>query len=230
MNSINFITIGLGVYTVSEAVWLTGVPRHRIRRWTRRYKYKLHGKEQFMPPIIGRETDGGESMITFADLIEVRFLNYFRERGVSPQALRVASYKAQELLGRPRPFSTQIFKTDGITILSEIAKNTEDRVLLDLVKGQYAFDEIVSPYLFAGLEFNDLKEPRRWWPLGEGRSVVIDPQRSFGAPIIARSGIPTKVLNSAFNAEESLEFVAKWYAIAVEEVKDAIDFETKLAA
>jgi hypothetical protein len=37
-------------------------------------------------------------------------------------------------------------------------------------------------------------EITRWWPLGKQRSVVLDPQRSFGAPIASGSGIPTATL------------------------------------
>jgi uncharacterized protein (DUF433 family) len=228
--SLSFLAIGLGVYSIAEAAHLTEISPYRIRRWTKGYKYEVRGKRRSMPPIIGKEIPGDEPILTFADLIEVRFLNGFYNHGVKGKALRVASYKAQELLGRPRPFSTRIFKTDGIRILAEIVKGTDDRVLLDFVKGQYAFDQIVSPYLFEGLEFNDLNEPKLWWPMGQNRSVVLDPQRAFGAPIIARRGIPTRVLNLAFNAEQSFEAVAKWYGVDVKEVEDAREFELKLAA
>lgn len=225
-----FMTVGLGVYNLAEASRLTNVPRHYIRRWTVGYTYKLHDKPQFMPPIIGREHVGGDVLLTFADLIEIRFLNHFRKHGVSSQALRIASYRAQEFLGRPRPFSTQMFKTDGITILAEITKGTEDKVLLDLVKSQYAFNKVISPYLFKGLEFNVLKEPKRWWPMGEERSVVIDPQRSFGAPIVVRSGVPTKILARAMKSESSIKLVARWFEVEEQEVTDAAEYESQLAA
>ena len=29
---------------------------------------------------------------------------------------------------------------------------------------------------------------------GKDRAVVIDPRRSFGAPIVSKAGIPTKIL------------------------------------
>jgi hypothetical protein len=37
-------------------------------------------------------------------------------------------------------------------------------------------------------------------------------------------------LNSAMSAEKSVEIVANWYGISIEEVRDAVQFETKLAA
>ena len=226
-----FNTIGRGVYTLAEAALLSGVNRHRISRWARGYTFTYHGKRQTMPAIIGREPDSATSpILTFADLIEIRFLEAFRQKGVSTKALRIASHRAKELLGRHHPFSTQIFKSDGRTILAEITKETGDKVLLDILSDQFVFETVVSSYLYAGLDFNELKEPARWWPLGKDRSVVIDPRRSFGAPIAAKAGIPTKILNSAVNAEKSMDIVAKWYSLEVSEVMDAVQFETKRAA
>ena len=227
----HFSNIGRGVYTLAEASLLTGVNRQRISRWTRGYAFTYNGTRQTMPAIIGREPDSAESpILTFADLIEIRFLDAFRQYGVSTKALRIASHRAKELLGRHHPFSTQIFKSDGRTILAEITKATGDKVLLDIVNEQYVFEKVIAPYLYIGLDFNELKEPARWWPLGKNRYVVIDPRRSFGAPIVAKAGIPTKILNGAVNAEKSIEFVAKWYGVEVDEVLDAVQFETKRAA
>lgn len=227
----HFVNVGRGVYSLSEASLLTGVNRYRISRWTRGYTFTHHEIRQTMPAIIGREPDSaGSPILTFADLIEIRFLEAFRQHGVSTRALRIASQRAKELLGRHHPFSTQIFMSDGRTILAEITKETGDKVLLDIVNKQYVFEKVVASYLYLGLDFNDLKEPARWWPLGKDHSVVIDPRRAFGAPIVAKAGIPTKILNSAMSAEKSVEIVANWYGISIEEVRDAVQFETKLAA
>lgn len=227
----HFSNVGRGVYTLTEASLLTGVNRHRISRWCRGYTFEYRGTRLTMPPIIGREPEPGEPpILTFADLIEIRFLDAFRQKGVSTKALRIASQRAKELLGRHHPFSTQIFKSDGRTVLAEVTKETGDKALLDIMSDQFVFETVLAPYLYAGLDFNELKEPTRWWPLGKDRSVVIDPRRAFGAPIIARAGIQTKILSSAVNAEQSVEFVAKWYGVEVQEVTDAVQFETKLAA
>jgi uncharacterized protein (DUF433 family) len=226
-----FSKVGRGVYTVAEASLLTGVNRHRISRWTQGYTFTYHGARQTVRAIIGREIDIAEALIlTFADLMEIRFLDAFLRNGVSTKALRVASQRAKELLGRHHPFSTQIFKSDGRTILAEITKETGDKVFLDIVNDQYVFEKVIASYLYSGLDFNELKEPARWWPMGKDHAVVIDPRRSFGAPIVAKSGIPTKILKSAVDAEKSVEFVAKWYGAEIDEVKDAVKFETKQAA
>lgn len=226
-----FKQIGYGVYTITEAERLTKVPCQRIRRWTRGYNYKYKGEIRYTPPIIamGYSNDKEAPILDFSDLIEIMFLNAFRDRGVGWKAIHIASQKARELLKRRRPFSSRLFKTDGRTILTEICIDIHDKVLLDIIKDQYGFENVIAPYLH-GLEFNKFDEPERWWPLGRERCIVIDPQRSFGAPIVAEGGIPTLILYKAVKANESTNLVADWYDIRQQEVIDAFEFEKRLAA
>ena len=222
--------IGRGIYSLAEAERLSGVPRRRIRRWMYGYAYTYKGQRRRSAPPVASDLEQpeGTKLVGFADVIEVRFLNAFREYGVSWKYIRIAAERAKELLGRHHPFSSRIFKTDGRTILAELAKSTGDKFLLDLVHDQWEFERIISPYLYAGIDYNQLHEPERWWPLGTDRQVVIDPHRSFGAPVVTE-GVPTRILASAFDAEESLEFVAKLYEVSVQAVRDAVEFERRPA-
>jgi uncharacterized protein (DUF433 family) len=231
MENIGFRQIGYGVYTISEAERLTRVPRQSIRRWTKGYTYKYKSEIRFTPPIIAIENSLEKEMpvLNFADLIEIMFLNCFRNGGVGWKTIHIASQKAREMLQRTRPFSTRLFKTDGRSILTGVGNDVHDKVLLDIVKDQYVFENIIAPYLH-GLEYNHFAEPERWWPLGTDRCVVIDPQRSFGAPIVAGGGIPTLILHKAVKAEQSINLVADWYDVRLQEVMDAFEFEEGLAA
>ena len=62
------------------------------------------------------------------------------------------------------------------------------------------------------------------------RRVVIDPTRSFGQPIVNTGGVPTAVIFRSFRAEDSVARVAAWYDIHERDVRDAIEFEKRLAA
>jgi uncharacterized protein (DUF433 family) len=228
-----FQHIGKGVYSLAEAERLIKIPRQRISRWTRGYTYRYKGETHHTPPLIAGDTEPSADkspILSFLDLLEVRFLDAFLVHGVSRKAVRIAALNARELLGRHHPFSTRIFKTDGRSIFAEIAKGTEDKRLLDVVKNQFVFVQVISPSLYAGIEFGESNDPQRWWPLGKKHAVVVDPERGFGAPIVARSGVPTKVLANAFKAEGSVGFVAKWYEVSEREVRDAVLFEERLAA
>jgi Phage integrase family len=62
--------------------------------------------------------------------------------------------------------------------------------LVDLRRRQNVFHRIVEPSLH-DLEF-EADALARWFPLGRSRgSIVIDPARAFGRPIVSSGGVPT---------------------------------------
>ena len=78
----DYLYIGHGVYSVAEAARLTGVPASTIRRWTRGYSYTRNGSRYKLPPVFASTEAGESSILRFVDLIEVRALRGFREKGV----------------------------------------------------------------------------------------------------------------------------------------------------
>ena len=221
--------IGKGLYTLHEAYRFTQVPSRRIVRWTRGYRYLYGGKTHFSKPLIAHELNpvNNQPILSFLDLIEIRFLSAFRSYGVGWKAIRIAAQRAQEILNHTHPFSTKRFKTEGRSIFADFVDKTGDRHLLDLVKNQFEFRRVVAPYLYTGIEFYN-EEPLRWWPMGKTAGIVIDPQRNFGAPIVSKVGIPTRVLTNSFNAENSFEAVADWYGISATMVERAVEYEQTL--
>ena len=128
-----------------------------------------------------------------------------------------------------RPFSTQQFRTDGErTIFLEITDGVQEGRLLDLKRRQVAFHHVVEPSL-QELEF-DANIVARWFPLGMSRNVLVDPSRSFGRPSVAQGSVPTETLCQAVKIEGSLEKVARLYEVPLAAVRDAVAFQTQLAA
>jgi uncharacterized protein (DUF433 family)/DNA-binding transcriptional MerR regulator len=225
--------LGLGVYTVPEAARLTRVSAPRIRRWLTGYTFTARDGQSSSSPVWEPQIrpTRGELVLSFRDLLEVRFVDAFRRHGVSWKTIRLAAERAAEIVEDSHPFSTKRFKTDGRSIFADIVQETGEESLLDLAKSQYAFKLVVDSFLFEGLEFSDLRgAPVRWWPLGRDRRVVIDPERSFGQPIVTPESVPTAILAKAVEAEEgSIESVARWYLVDPKAIRDAVEFETKLA-
>lgn len=224
--------IGRGVYTIREASTLTGVPALRIRRWTQGYTFKYKGAHYYSGPVIGtnvRRIDGSLA-IDFFDLVEIRFLNAFRKSGVAWPTIHKATIKAREITGRERPFSTNMFRADGRTILLDYAPGFDDSVMLDLITDELAWKTVIGQFLYEDLDFNAHDEASRWWPLGKDRQVVLDPERSFGAPIVNKEGVPTRVLFNGYLAEGSERIVSVWYDVSEQAVEDAVKFEEQLAA
>jgi len=224
--------LGLGLYSIPEAARLTTVSQGRIRRWVAGYAFRVGERERFSEPVWQSDLPrlNGSIALSFLDLLEVRFINALREAGIGWRNIRLAVLQAQELMETKHPFTTKAFKTDGKTIFAEILRKTGEKELLDLVKRQYAFRRVISPSLYAGIEFASGKNAVRWWPMGTGRRVVIDPKRAFGQPIVSKMGVPTAVLKEAYDVEDSVQRVAKWFGVDVGSVRDAIRFEERLAA
>jgi len=215
-----------------EAARLTHVSSPRIRRWLAGYTVKTDDAVHTSPPLWQRQiVSDGSIALSFRDLLEVRFVDAFLRHGVRWKVIRTAAAKAAEIVGDSHPFSTRQFKTDGRSIFAEIVQGSGEESLLDLVKSQYAFKSILEPFLFAGLEFQESgNHPVRWWPLGRDHRVVIDPERSFGQPIVTPESVPTAVLARAVQAEGSIDSAARWYEVDPRSVRDAVAFEDQLAA
>jgi len=167
--------------------------------------------------------------LSFRDLIESRFVKIFRDIGLGMPTIRLCFERAKEFIGDQRPFSTRKFRTDGKTIFLEITHDVAEGDLIDLKRRQYAFHRVVAPSL-QGLEF-DVDSVARWFPLGERRrTIVIDPKRAFGRPLVFKYGVTTQTLARAAVVEKSIKEVSRLFDVPIPAVREAIDFEKKIAA
>ncbi len=224
--------IGVGLYTIPEASRLTGVSSQRIRRWLQGYDYPFKGNKKHMSSLWTPEVPEihEENGLTFKDLLEIRFIDVFLNHGVSMKNIRAAAELACREYRQAYPFSSQKFKTDGKRIFSEITEKSGDKKLVDLIKGQWTFNKVIEPSL-KGVEFSTDGIAERWFhPFGKSKEIVLDPERSFGRPIIFNGGVPTDILASAYDSDEDINFVARCYGVNPKSVKAAIEFEEKLAA
>ncbi len=234
--------LGRGVYGAGEALRLLNFPaagapadarvsRQTISRWLRGYDFSVQGEIHHAYPLWTPDyaNDDNQIELSFRDLIELRFVKAFRDSGVGLQTIRHCFERAVELVHDQRPFSTRRFRTDGRTIFLEITEGANDGALVDLRQRQMVFRSFVAPS-FKDLEF-DADVVARWFPLGGSRrTVIVDPAFAFGRPISAVGRVPTEVLALAARAEGSPERAARVYDVPLSSVRDAVAFETKLAA
>jgi uncharacterized protein (DUF433 family)/DNA-binding transcriptional MerR regulator len=223
--------LGIGIYSLGEASKIARVPSSSIRRWLWGYNYRAGGQPQQSAALWTPQLPSldGSRALTFRDLIELQFVYRFRQVGISLQSIRRTIDLATKLLEETYPLSSVKFKTDGRRVLAQVVENPDERgYIFDLETGQYLF-EFVLEYLYDALEYSDLDELVRWWPLGKSRHVLVDPRRSFGRPIV-KEGVPTAILAGSFKAEGSVEAVAKWFEVSTESVQDALEFERSRTA
>jgi uncharacterized protein (DUF433 family)/DNA-binding transcriptional MerR regulator len=205
------------------------VTRVTVARWLYGYQHGgTQSKPLWQPDYAPTEDEPGLE-VSFRDLIELRFVKAFRDFGLSLQAIRDCFERAVEVVHDQRPFSTRRFRTDGKTIFFEIVDGIREGQLVDLRRRQNVFHRIVEPSLH-DLEF-EADALARWFPLGRSReSIVVDPARAFGRPIVRSGGVPTETIAQAVDVEGSAERVATLYELPLAAVRDAIEFQKKLAA
>lgn len=222
MNEAHF---GIGVYSVPEAARLIGMPSQTLRRWVGEFDH-LEAKHnlQGMPLWSAQYSrSDGDQYLGFRDLVEARIVKALRSSGIPLQTVRRCLERARTMIGDDHPFSTRNFKSDGKTLFLEIVQGATDPILVDLRQGQQAFKTILEQSL-SGLEFGK-EVAERWWLLSGKKTIVADPKRSFGHPIVASNGMSTSSVAEAVLAEGSVERVAQLYEMKVAEVKDAVFFE-----
>jgi uncharacterized protein (DUF433 family) len=227
----DFSLLGIGLYTVPEASRLTGVSQGRLRRWLRGYTHGVGGARSTSGPVWQRQIPDidGTLGLGFLDLMEARFVDAFRAASVPWRVIRSCAQRAREITGADHPFSSRRFRTDGRSIFAEVVDQAGEKQLLDLAKNQLAFGRVISPSLYAGVEFSVDDVPARWWPMGRQETIVLDPARSFGQPIVDDGGIPTIALADAVAAEGSIAKVALLFQVPQRSVRAALRFEKRLA-
>ena len=218
--------LGVGLYTTAEASRLAHIPARRISRWLLGYKHTNGESPPLWTPGLPRV--GGNLEISFLDLMELRFVQAFLEAGVSLVTIRSALERARRVFKVERPFATRRFRTDGRRIFLDVQDQVQDARLIDLNRSQYAFRDLVAPS-FKGLEF-DADRVVRWRPWVERSMIVVDPRRSFGAPIIDGSGVPTRALLDAYRVAKSFRVVAADFETTERAVRNAVAFEERLTA
>jgi len=217
---------GIGIYTAPEAARMIGMRPLTLRRWLLGYEHDQKSEPALWAPQYNPVVDG--VYLGFRDLIEARIVNALRGRHFGLPTIRLCIERARQIVGDERPFSTEQFKTDGKTIFLKITRHLDEPELIDLRKSQGVFNRVVAPSL-ADLDFGE-SGAARWWLLHGKKSIVADPRRAFGQPIVADHGITTARLAQAVKAEGSIGRVAKIYEIRQNLVRDALLYESNIAS
>ncbi|MGH7193191.1 MAG: hypothetical protein ACREJM_06595 [Candidatus Saccharimonadales bacterium] len=211
--------LGVGLYAIDDAARLLRTRPAALRRW-------LDPDKGLVP----RRLPIADRAISFVEFMELYLIGIFREQGVSARAIRRASAAAASKFGTDYPFAVKRFDTDGRTIFATLVDSTTDRQLVeDLRRGQYVFDQIMKPF-FQKLDFRGGQKVARFWPMERKGGIVLDPERKFGKPIDADSGVPTRAIYNAVQAGggQDQQLVARWFGVSCHAVRAAVAFEKSL--
>jgi len=227
--------LGIGLYSISEAARLLCVNTTTARRWVDGYTYRLRGVERASAPVIQRDLPKQNStdVLTFLDLMELYFVDIFRGNGVRMSVVREAARVGAALFKTRHPFAVVRFQTDGQRIFATPDERDEEMRaiigsagMIELAPAQWVFESFARPFC-TDIEYG-AEEALKYWPLGKEKRVVLDPQRAFGKPIDAETGVSTFVLYQASKSGETLKDIADWYDVPEVAIGQAVEYEKSL--
>lgn len=222
-------TFGVGIYSFVDAARFIGSESRDLRRWMLGHTTMRDGEKHVYAPLwtsqlAATDIDG----VGFRDLIELRFVRTFIDSGVPLNLIRRTIEELREKLDNDYPFTSKAFKTDGKRIFMEMLDHNGDQALIDVVKRQSVIGKVIGPSLREGIELNVDDEAMRWYPVPRSKSIVFDPQRSFGQPILSESGVPTIAIAEALKAEGGdVKRVAGLYEVSSADVRKAAAYEAQ---
>ena len=226
------VPLGTGIYYPAEAARLISIRPDRLRRWVRGYTYWTHdarrGRKHSRPPILSRARRGrGGDLpvidraiaLSFLELMELRIVRELVDDHLVPlQKVRKFADQLKAQFDTKYPFASRQVFASGTDLFATLSRTDRE---------QLTATELFRPYL-EDAEFDEATFlAQKWWPLGQGIPVVLDPRVSFGAPTIQGRRVRTAIVAGMVEAGSESEAAAA-YGLSLEEVRAAVRFESEL--
>lgn len=206
----------LPAYRYSEAARLAETTPQSVARWFRGYQVPGHRMKPVFP-------SDHPHLLSYVQLVEVAFVAAFRRIGVKLDDLRRAHAYLRADFGTEYPFAQLKLKTDGTNILADVLPEAQHCLVVANRGGQLVWTEVIRERF----EQFDYEEglALRWHPRGRNSAILIDPPIAFGAPIIAGTGVPTRVVKERYVAGEDIQEIEEDFGVSRHQVEEALDFE-----
>lgn len=213
----------LASYSAQEASHYLAIPISTVRYW-------CLGKNDVSGPLV-IPAESSPLALSFLNIVELHVLGSIRRvHEVPMKNVRSALNFLEKKLGTKRPLATKEILTDGITLFVEHFGS-----LVNLnAEGQLAIKSVMSESL-TRVVWDDAGLPIKLFPFTRKsledapRVVVIDPELSFGRPVLAGRGVPTEVIAERYKAGDSIVNLVTDYGCEQEEIEEAIRCELEAA-
>ena len=225
-------------YRGAEVAHILALPYGTVMAWSfgQDYRQQRDGSRKRFVALI-EPADTRRKLLSFTNLCELHLLASIRRRHRVPMAdVRKAVDYVKRSLGVDRPLASSQFLTNGVALFVEQAG-----LLLNVSdSGQQAMREDFERAL-TRIEYSDSGAPVVLFPYTRApaeaaasreqpRTVVIDPRRSFGRPVLAGAYVRTEVIEDRFRAGDSIADMARDYGVQPAAVEEALRFESRRAA
>ncbi len=212
-------------YGISEAAGYLGIPAATLRSWTLGRQYETAQGTRSWPPLIELPA-GNQPTLSFMNLVEAGALATIRRghRIRMPYVRKAIQYLSESLHSR-HPLAEKL-ETNGIDLF--ISKYGR---LINLSQmGQLGIRECLAAHLrrvehdaeglairlFPWTHSQDFRSPK---------IIAIEPQVSFGKPVIFGTGIRTDILAERYRSGDSIAELRKDFRLKEVQVEEAIRYE-----
>jgi uncharacterized protein (DUF433 family) len=215
-------------YGIPLAAHYLRIPVGTLQYWVRGKRYSTDQGMKHARPVIALP-DPKRALLSFFNVVEAHILRALRkETRIQLPHIRKAIQFLEKKYGKTHPLLRYKFKTDGVSLfVDRLGK------LID-VSG---FGQLVMPEMMEHLERLDFKDElvSRLYPFTRPhaagpKTIFIDPQYSFGRPVLARICIPTSVIAERYEAGESVGDLARDYGCEPLDIEEAIRCELSAKA
>lgn len=221
-------------YRVPEAASILALPPGTVSAWCFGHDYRLRNgtRKAFQRVIEPANVRGRE--LSFVNLCELHLLGVIRrQHGVKLAMVRGAIDFLSRKLGVSRPLATQRFLTNGLALFVEHA----GELLNVSAQGQQALRADFQLAL-TRIEYGQHGGPVLLFPFtreaangtDQPRSVLVDPMRSFGRPVVNGAYVRTEIVEQRFRAGDSIAEMADDYGVTIEAIEETLRFEHRSAA
>lgn len=211
--------LGGGIYSIPDLAMILNKSTKTIRRWVEHYWDKELGEAYESRYSWNIEFT---KAIDFHTMIELVIFAQLREQKLSAREIIKSHKYLSKKYDTPYPFANrevlQFLQTDGIKAYIHDDETTET------ADGSRQLNLSFVAEFFKELDFGADNLATLFWPRGKSNSVVVDPKRQFGHPVIAKTNIYPETIYNMYKAQEPIPFIAFTYEITEKEVKDAIEY------
>jgi uncharacterized protein (DUF433 family) len=218
----------LPAYSLAEAAGYLSMPEETLRSWVAGRWYPVAGQAKRSRSLI-RLDDPQRQYLSFINLVEAHVLAAIRrQHGVKLPKVRTALDYVKRQFKVERPLIDQTFQTDGLDLFVE----RYGYLINASREGQQAMKEILSVYL-KRIERDARGLPIKLYPFTrdnesgsvpktDPRIVVMNPEVSFGRPVIAGTGIPVSSIYERYKAGDSVANLAQDFRLDTSAIEEAI--------
>jgi len=212
--------LGGGIYTVPDIAQILQLSNNKVSRWIKTYWDEKLGKE--FDSRYSWNIDQTKA-VNFHTLVELYIFHQLNEAGLKPKEVLKAHKVLSAQFSTSFPFANanvlKALRTDGKRIYLE----QDDQTILTVDNTKQLNFGFIKLF-FKLVEFDEDALVRRFWPMGKDKSIVCDPERQFGHPVINNTNIYPEAIYNLHIAGEPVKFISSLYEISENQVQDAIDY------